>query len=483
MKRIFKKQVVKNSFLNLISRTTVLVISIGFIAFVSRKLNMTEFGIFALLTVLESLTSMIVGIGFPTSAIRLIPELKAKGEETKVADIVKLTILFPTLVSLFITLIGLIEIKFLSSIFLKSEEFAISILWILAISFFYSIFDRIILLYQALQQFGKIAFLSIFTNATQRLLAIIFMVLGFGLKGIFLGFLVGAILGVIIGIFLLGKYIFSRYNGYSLKEFIKFSMPYYWLGWARYAFTQADQILVALIFTPEILAAYFLAKKIVSLVILVFESLLEPVIPKLSEIKTKGIFIFKINMDKVYSAFSFFIFMGVILIFLNSKNFMYLLGGAKFYEDFYLLNVLGISVFFYGIYSISIIGVYLLEHPKEIFKIHLLVGIITILSGVGLGLLFGLNGFALAQSLGYLTGILFIRYKYGNKWISNIWQRDVMFLVLVICGSILFGYYFNKGFLPIVINLSSLIKITILNLAILLLFFAYLIKNKELIFK
>jgi len=297
IKEILNRQIIKNSLLNFISRSFVLIISVVFIAYISRKLTKFELGIFAVMNIFMGIIPLIVGLGLATSAIRLVPELKAKGNFEKVSDIIKLTVSLPIPETILITLLGVILSKFLSIVFLKSPQYSEYITWIILISFFYSIFDRIILVYQSLQDFKKIAFLSIFMNLLSRILAIIFLLNGYGVVGIFKGFLIGTIFGVIIGIFTLRKYIFSKYYGYPIKEYIRFSFPYYLQGWA---FNQADQFLVALMFIPEILAVYFIAKKVVSLFILVFESLLEPIVPRLAEKKGQSIENFFENYKKSY---------------------------------------------------------------------------------------------------------------------------------------------------------------------------------------
>ena len=468
-----RRKVAKNSLINLTARISVLIISVLFIAYISRQLNKTQLGILALLFVFYSLIGIIGGLGLATSAIRLIPELKAKGEYGKVSDIIKITMFVSVFISLVVVIFGICMDKNLALIFLKAEKFSVFITWLLIISFFYSICDKINLIHQSLQQFGKLAFLNVLTNISQRVIAIIFFVLGYGLRGIFLGFFLGSVIGVILGVLTLRKYIFCKYYGYPLKEYIRFSFPYCGQDLSRFMFSQADQALVAVLFTPEILAIYFVAKKIISLVTLVFIALLEPVIPKLAEMKSMGILLFKENMNRICRIFSFLVFVGVTLIFINSKNFMFWIGGEKFANNYFLLNILAISVFLYALFSLSNIGVYLFEKPEEMFKLFLYVGVTNVTFGVVFGLLFGLKGFAWAQSIGFLLGVSLIRYQYGEKWMNYIRQRDIAY-VFLICGGFIFGYYLNKYFFPVGDNIPRLIKPFILNLIFSIVVVSYL---------
>jgi O-antigen/teichoic acid export membrane protein len=477
IKEIISRQIIKNSLLNFISRSFVLTISVVFIAYISRKLSKFELGIFAVMNIFMGIIPLIVGLGLATSAIRLVPELKAKGNFEKVSDIIKLTVGLPIPETILITLLGVILSKFLSIVFLKTYQYSEYIIWIILISFFYSIFDRIILVYQSLQDFRKIAFLSIFMNLLSRISAIIFLSNGYGIARIFQGFLIGTIFGVIIGIFTLRKYIFSKYYGYPIKEYIRFSFPYYLQGWARFAFNQADQFLVALMFIPEILAVYFIAKKVVSLFVLVLESLLEPIVPRLAEKKGQSIEIFFENYKKSYYTFSLFAFLSSLFLLINSKNLMYLLGGSKFYNQFLVLNILSVSIFFYFLFSLYSIFVYLMYAPLDILKINILVGIANMLFGFLLGLKFALIGFAIVQSIGFILGIFMIYYNYKEPKSFGFLLDDIKNSIIVIFIFFV-GYILNLYFLPLMNSFLAIIKNLIVNLLLFSFFCVFILRKK-----
>jgi O-antigen/teichoic acid export membrane protein len=104
IKETLNRQIIKNSLLNFISRSFVLIISVVFIAYISRKLTKFELGIFAVMNIFMGIIPLIVGLGLATSAIRLVPELKAKGNFEKVSDIIKLTVGLPIPETILITL-------------------------------------------------------------------------------------------------------------------------------------------------------------------------------------------------------------------------------------------------------------------------------------------------------------------------------------------------------------------------------------------
>jgi O-antigen/teichoic acid export membrane protein len=468
-----QKSLTRNILLNLVSKILVTLISIVFIGYISRCLSKTELGIFALMSIFDGLIPVIAGLGLGTSAIRLIPEFK--NESSKISDIIKLTILLPSVTTFLVAIYASYISNLISLVFLKTEVYGGFVIWIIFISSFSCILQYIIIVLQSLQKFSKIALLSIFSNFISRFLAVVFLLNGYGIVGIFQGFLIGTIFGVIIGIFTLRKYIFSKYYGYPIKEYIRFSFPYYLQGWARFAFNQADQFLVALMFIPEILAVYFIAKKVVSLFLLVFESLLEPIVPRLAEKKGQSIENFFENYKKSYQTFSIFAFLSSLFLLINSKNLIYLLGGSKFYNQFLVLNILSVSMFFYFLFSLYSILVYLLYKPLDILKINVLVGIANMLFGFLLGLKFGLIGFAIGQSIGFILGIL-IYYNYKEPKNFGFLLNDIKNSIIVIFIFFV-GYILNLYFLPLINSFLAIIKNLIVNL--LLFFFLCFYSTKE----
>lgn len=467
----------RRSAINLFSRIVVSAISLVFLGIVSRRLSEAQLGVFAVMFVFYGIVSMFGGLGFGTSSIRLIPEIKAKGSLNHVSDIIKYTVFVPFVILLFLMVAGFYFQKSLADVFLKSPDLSGFIRLILISSVFYATYDRIILIMQSLQWFSKIAVLNIIINILQRLLAVIFLYFGYGVKGILYGFLIGNILGCILGFMFLMGHLLMPFSGYSLKQYIRFSLPFYGQGFSRFLFSRADQTFIAILFTPDRLAVYFIAKRIVSLINLVLEPLLEPVIPKLSEIKVRGLSAFRENSAKIYVIFSFLAFAGACFVIFNSKIALFIVGGAKYVPNTLILNILAVSVFLSFVFSISKIGIYLYQHPKETFKISFCVGLVNTLVGIVMGLYLGLAGFALAQCIGFLCGIFFIRYKYKSDWVIYEPRLDVLYFLSLSAVAVT-GAAVNRYLARADMDIANIVKIFILNFILIGLFSALIFKNK-----
>lgn len=428
--KLLAKKAAKNSLLNVTGRGGTQLISYGFIAYLNRQLDETEFGAFALLFVFYSLVGMASSLGLPAAAIRLIPEMKEKGDTDKVSDIIKITMLISSLVALAVVIVGVGLAGPLTRLFTKSAMPPGIMIWILLASLFYCVFDKAILVLQSLQEFGKIAFLLLLAHISQRVFAIVLLLTGYGLKGILCGFLLGGTLGAILAVWYLRRYLLCPYNNYRVKAHLRFSLPYYGQDASRFMFSQADQMLIPILFTLDTLAVYFVAKKGIAVVLLAFNAVLEAVIPRLAEIKARGQAALKDNLDSVYSLLSWVALTAVILLFLNSKTLMVCLGTREA-GSFLLLNILGVATFIYMIFSLVSIGVYLAEPPRDMLKLFLSVGASNMVVSSILGLLFGLNAFAWAQCSGFLIGIVLVRYTYRKRWLTYVWKQDVVFAILM----------------------------------------------------
>jgi O-antigen/teichoic acid export membrane protein len=402
-------------------------------------------GVFALLSVFEVLFLTISSLGLTTSAIRMVPELQQNGQISTISDILKIAIILPSLIGLFVLIAGIIFCRALSILFLKSPAFNNLIILILINCFFHSIVDRVILLQSSLQRFKHVAVLSIIYHVSQRLLSLMLLfAYRRNVESIFIGFMISRSFITILALFSMKDYIFSIYNGYSIRKLVRFSWAYYGNNWARFAFNQADQAIVSMLFVPEILASYYIAKKTTSLVSLVWEALLEPVIPKMAETKGRGIEYFQFNLDKIMRAFTTILIMGTVIIPLNSKLLLLILGGREYVTSYTLVSIMAIAVLTNGLFSLYTIKLYLWDPPLKILKLYIIVGIINIIAGLMLGKYFSVQGFACAQSLGFIVGVILITLNDRQEWknLARVYSLDLSIVLL----ALLIGLYLNRFF-------------------------------------
>lgn len=401
-----KKQIIKNSILNTFSQCLVFVVTFLFIAYISRKLSKIDLAIFSLIQVFQAIFSIITYLGLTTSAIRLIPELETKGNYDEVSNIVRTTLFLPLVLFIPLAIVAFFLRDLISLVFLKTPYYGNYIKLILINLVFILTFDRIILLLQSLQKFFIIALLNISYYLFQRIFAILFFYKNYGLSGILYGFLLGSFIFSVIGFLILKRYIFFKSSlNFNFKKLVKFSIPYWLQGIARFGFTQIDLTLVGIFFTPEKLAGYYIAKKIISPFILLLETPLQVVIPKLSGDKVKGVY--ATNKNKVNKVYFLLLFFVSILLLFFSKFLITLIGGRDYISETYILRLFILYLLGYVLFSVFSVDVYILKPPVDLLKLNLTVGITSIIFTGILAKFIGVGGIVMGQSIGLFFGSIY----------------------------------------------------------------------------
>ncbi|MEM2772387.1 MAG: oligosaccharide flippase family protein [Candidatus Pacearchaeota archaeon] len=412
LKKVKKNKTIRNSIINTTSQFLILIITTLFVAYIARKLNKTELSIFALLQIFQSVFITFTYLGLPSAGIKLIPKLEVEENFSEIAGIVNTILFLPLIIFLPFLLIMFFLKNGLSMLLLKTPDYGNYIVLTGINLIFILFFDRITLLLQAFQKFVILAILNISYYLFQRIFAILFFYQGYGLKSIFFGFLIGGVLSTILGLFSLKRYLFYKSYNFSVKQLISFSLPYFFQGILRFGFTQIDQVIVSIFFTPDKLAGYYIAKKIINPFILIFGAPLQVVIPKLSADKVKGEYnVKKGKVDRIYYLSSLFI---VFLIMLFSKYLLLLVGGRNYLNESFILNLLSIYLFFYVLFSLVSTDVFILCEPKALFKLNLFTGIMSAALTVLFAKYIGISGIVLGQIGGLLFGFIYVKTKKNN---------------------------------------------------------------------
>ncbi|MEM1577938.1 MAG: oligosaccharide flippase family protein [Candidatus Pacearchaeota archaeon] len=412
LKKVKKNKTIRNSIINTTSQFLILIITTLFVAYIARKLNKTELSIFALLQIFQSVFITFTYLGLPSAGIKLIPKLEVEENFSEIAGIVNTILFLPLIIFLPFLLIMFFLKNGLSMLLLKTPDYGNYIVLTGINLIFILFFDRITLLLQAFQKFVILAILNISYYLFQRIFAILFFYQGYGLKSIFFGFLIGGVLSTILGLFSLKRYLFYKSYNFSVKQLISFSLPYFFQGILRFGFTQIDQVIVSIFFTPDKLAGYYIAKKIINPFILIFGAPLQVLIPKLSADKVKGEYnVKKGKVDRIYYLSSLFI---VFLIMLFSKYLLLLVGGRNYLNESFILNLLSIYLFFYVLFSLVSTDVFILCEPKALFKLNLFTGIMSAALTVLFAKYIGISGIVLGQIGGLLFGFIYVKTKKNN---------------------------------------------------------------------
>lgn len=433
-------RLIESGLFNLFGKGTGVLISVGFLAYLSRRVGAHELGLFALVFVLQGIIGSLDGLGLFTTLIRLAPEKLGARDASSVRGMIRAALGRSLAASLVILGLALLAQGSLERLLLKEGGGGKLLPWLLLNAVALSFFDKLMLVLQSLQRFREISWITVLVSLVQRLSAIAALELGGGLAGALQAFFLSGFAASALTVWRLRDYLRA---GTAPPGFARYSLPYYFQGFARFGFSQADQALVAVLFHPAQLAVYYIARRIVSVLTLSFDALLDPAVPRLAEARFGDSSAFRPRFAFVERLMTLLVTTGSFLVSANGPWLLGLVGGEGYSSSSLLLALLSFAVFGYGVFSLRSVGVYLREPPRALLALSVAVGAVNLISGVLLGRKWGLEGFAAAQSVGFVLGWILVRVRGGD------WQPRSDALIgsfgAVALGGVLWAEYLIPG--------------------------------------
>jgi O-antigen/teichoic acid export membrane protein len=262
--------------------------------------------------------------------------------------------------------------------------------------------DNFIFLAKSLNDFKTVALINFTSNFSRQ-------IIGFALW-IFFGFK-GYVFAQVVALFVVLILLIAKYRSFFLKTTIIFSLrinlvysfPFYLRQFFRYGFGQLDQLLVGLLLKPEYLAAFSVAKKVVSYLSSVVSTVFEPMLVKVAS-EFNGT---KIPDKYLLSALLYFpivLLPIIILISGNSQIVMELFAGEQYKSMWPILSLLCIGQF--GSFMCSNINmfVFVCKPPLYTLIVDGIIGGINYL-GAPIAIIFmQIYGIAIAQIIAFFVG-------------------------------------------------------------------------------
>ncbi|MFX0139845.1 MAG: oligosaccharide flippase family protein [Candidatus Hodarchaeota archaeon] len=403
-------------------------------AFFAHKLPKEEMAIFAVTNLLTGLITVLGGLGLSMTVYKMAPELITKNEKERAASLIKFNIFFNFMTSFILILLLILFLKMLSFIFLKGEELGNYNLIIIPLVFFENISSTFDTTLRSLQRFSTIAIIKIIKDVVSRIISLLlFFILGF--KGFLLGFIIGSFFSTVLSVYYISDFLFLKSSVRFHWELIIYSLPFYVSGILRYILINIDQYMIGIFLEPEILATYFITKKLASYLNMSIDSLMEPITPKLAEFKADSISKIKNVFPKTvrFNAYTFTpLSFGFAAL---SYPIILLYGGEKYTNGASILAILSLSMIPYSYLSLVLINTYVIGKPIEWLKINMVGGFANLILGILMINIFKADGIACSK-----------------------------FAALLI--SVIYGYTLLKKLIPISFELKTVYKITFSSLVL-----------------
>ena len=246
--------------------------------------------------VIAGLIRVFSSTGIETLALRNILVLQEENNKNKITEIVTLSIVTRVALAIALILPLLVYVTYMSNY--KFDGMYLGLFTLMLISgMFIALNESLILILKSFNNYVSAGVVHVSVNVLGKLVALwIFHRMGFEL---YISFVI--ILPALVSLIMLlrlREYICIRthYGWLKIKEILKETRPFALSAYISYVYNLLDQLIVSLIFPPEILSSFTLAKRILAILRNVVSNIFDPLIQSLVKYK----FSHDILMDKIH---------------------------------------------------------------------------------------------------------------------------------------------------------------------------------------
>ncbi|WP_423186033.1 oligosaccharide flippase family protein [Alishewanella sp. d11] len=298
------------------------------------------------------------------------------------------------------------------------------------------------------------AIVSVFYAAANLASAFVFgIVYDLGLTAILYSMIVSVLLASLLGLFLLRQSFGLVFKPGLLKQLLKFSIPLVPASMLVFVSLYVDRYMINMLIDLESVGQYGVAVRLASaasLVMIGFQMAITPLIYKhYNEHDTPQSLSV---IFKYFVVFAVFFFLAYSLV---AEELLILLTTPEFYIVANVIPLLVLALLFSNMY-VFMPGIGIRKKTHLIFLISIVAAVINIVLNYALIPVFGIQGAALATTIGYFIAFLFFiffsqkLYYVPHKWLGYL----VLFVIASSFVYLYFGYFAELNyFLTLVVRL------------------------------
>lgn len=320
------------------------------------------------------------------------------------------------------------------------------------------------------------AIVSVFYAAGSLASAFVFgIVYDLGLTAILYSMIVSVLLASLLGLFLLRQSFGLVFKPGLLKQLLKFSIPLVPASMLVFVSLYVDRYMINILIDLESVGQYGVAVRLASaasLVMIGFQMAITPLIYKhYNEPDTPQSLAV---IFKYFVVFAVFFFLAYSLV---AKELLILLTTSEFYLVANVIPLLVLALLFSNMY-VFMPGIGIRKKTHLIFLISIVAAVINIVLNYALIPVFGIQGAALATTIGYFIAFLFFiffsqkLYYVPHKWLGYL----VLFVIVSSFVCLYFGYFAEFDYF-----LTLLVRLLLVLILIALMFKLKLITALELL--
>ncbi len=407
----------------------------------TNALTPADLGVLSVLFFISS-TLTLSTLALPTALTKFASEYLGKSQSQKAASVQRTL----TRAVIVLSLAGLVIVTILSaplSQYFWGAAENIPLIILISISAFLL---NLISLYRsglrALQLFGKMAVVTLIYILASRIIAAFMALLGFGVFGVTIGYIVGSLVGLTAAIaFVRGKFA-DPDNGMSIKPLLQFSLPLFLSSLAVLVLGQADVIILASATSDyALVGVYSVAVRSLLALSVIWRPIMVTIFPVISARyglqDAEGVG----NAVKTASRYlSYTIIPSCVLLATVAPTALNVFYGSDYVSGATALAILAISIILSALFTLLTTTLTAIGETKQVLRINLVSALVAVTLLMGLVSVFDVVGAAVTR-LAVRTLSLLLAVSMLRKYVSVQLDREALWksaVASMLCVPVLF---------------------------------------------
>lgn len=429
--------------------------SVVFFIFIARFLStVSDLGLVTGLLAVIAIATIVAGLGLPGAATRFMSRNLGAGKHNEAKGIPRLILVVGLISSIIVSVVVYASSNYIANIFFHETTHS-QLLHLASIDIFLlsmMTFATSILL--ANQEFRKISIISVINSVVKYAMSYAFLVLGSGLDGIVIGWIIGDVLSLSMYAYVLMPNSIRGGSSSEIKPLFKYSLPLYGSSVLDFLAVNLDRYLLLFLSNLHDVGIYSPAILIGTVLAVMLGSLDQALLPYFSRIYGKsGTDSFK-DLSRFVSRYLFLIFLpiGFITLVFAQPLITIILGG-KYFESIYPSAIIILAITLTSVGTIFNNILMSAGHTRIFLKSNIVA--LSAQTAVAFATIpfIGAMGSALARSSAYCILLLIPAYElkktiglhYDHKGLQN------GLVGSIIMSAIMFAinFFSNQYFLPL----------------------------------
>jgi O-antigen/teichoic acid export membrane protein len=426
------ERVVKDTAKQFAAQLIVGAVALAFSAWLNRLLPAKELALWPVCTSLGGVVAACASFGLSDTFVRMVPALLAKGEREAASAVLKTGLLMNlagcAVLATVVYLLAAPAARYL----LKDVGQASMVQSMAFATFFAALAERLNWAMQATQQFGKQAIIKAASGTLRTPLAVgLYLLLGTA-RGVIVALTIVPIISCVLSIIWLWPYLWVSRRLHPLRSLLGFSLPFYGVSLIGLLSARVNNLVIALLVRPEVLATYFVAQSVANYVDALDRFAIAATRPKLAERNALD----QTGTERVFTKCTRYIFLWLlpthVLVAVAAAPLLGIYGGPNYVSASPVLIVMCAALFIGVLVDIQWAHIQILGKPVHLLALSACQGVENLASLALLVPRLGALGAALSDGVVALLQFV-ISMTLLHKTMRTIY--DYQALVLAVLGS------------------------------------------------